>query len=72
MTGEIDAAKMVRVLARASLAGETDLAWEFFLLGVARMLDGDKPGATKCFKQAAFRARDDVVVRAAAARALKR
>jgi len=72
MTGEVNGAEMQRVLARASLAGETDLAWEFFLLGVARMKDGEKLGASKCFKQAAFRARDDVVVRAASARALKR
>lgn len=72
MTGTVDGDGMQRVLARASLAGETNLAWEFFLLGVARLQDGDKAGAAKCLKQAVARTRDEVVVRVAAERLLRR
>ena len=72
MAGQEDAAAMQRVLARASLGGETQLAWEFFLLGVARLQEGDKAAAAQCLRQSIARARDEVVVRVAAQRLLSR
>jgi len=72
VSGEIDARAMQRVLANASLGGETNMAWDFFALGVARSAAGDRPGAVGCLRQAARRARDDVTVRVAAQRLLTR
>jgi len=72
VSGETDGAAMQRVLAGASLGGETGLAWDFFLLGVARQQAGDRAGAAACLRQAIARTRDEVAVRAAAKRMLRR
>jgi tetratricopeptide (TPR) repeat protein len=60
-----------RKLVGSSLAGESDLGWEFFLLGLAQLQAGDKIGARASLAQAAARSRESVATRTAALRLAK-